>query len=128
MPTTCHLQYSNSYPDQFQDKGVVDKGGAMKEFELFPWKKQADDYEAQDDRDKDYDADNEGISTTLNAPTVPKIIFKSDENQLIIATYGGKEFTMEEANFNIEYANLFSKKYSAFTIIHHTNPLKKDDW
>ncbi len=86
-------QYSENYSDQFQLKGMIDKDNAIDEFQLFPWDKEINDYKRSNDN-----------------PTIPKIIFESDDQrQLHIEAVSLKGFT-------VEYSNFASKKYSEFYI------------
>ena len=90
---TWKTQHSESYSDQFRLRGVIDKDKAIDEFQLFPWDKEIDDYKR-----------------SIDNPTIPKIIFESDdERQLHIEAISLKGFTLE-------YSNFPTKKYSEFYI------------
>ena len=88
---TWKIQLSENYADEFKQKGTIDKEKAVEEFQLFPWDKEIDDYKRRDDN-----------------PTVPKIVFDSDDNrQLIISSTSNK-------GYEVEYTNLGSNKCSDF--------------
>ena len=92
MPTyTWKIQFSEDYSDKFQQKGSIEKEKAVEEFQLFPWDKEIDDFKRRDDN-----------------PTVPKIIFNSDDQrQLIIETTNIK-------GYSVEYSNFVTNKFSDF--------------
>lgn len=90
---TWKIQFSEHYPDQFVPKGTIDKEKAVEEFQLFPWDKEIDDFKRRNDN-----------------PTVPKIIFNSDDQrQLIIESTTIK-------GYSVEYTNLATHKYADFYI------------
>jgi hypothetical protein len=76
---TWKIQLSESYSDQFHQKGPIDKEKAIDEFQLFPWDKEIDDYRRRHDN-----------------PTSPKIIF-TDANgrELMIAAINTKGYELE---------------------------------
>ncbi|MBL7901489.1 MAG: hypothetical protein JNK73_05790 [Bacteroidia bacterium] len=88
---TWKVQFSENYTDEFIQKGPIDKEKAVEEFQLFPWDKEIDDYKRRDDN-----------------PTVPKIIFNSDDNrQLVLASTSNK-------GYEAEYTNILTNKFSNF--------------
>jgi len=88
---TLKIQLSENYSDKFVQKGTIDKEKAVKEFQLFPWEKEIDDYKTRNDN-----------------PTIPKIVFDSDDDrQLIISSTSNK-------GFEIEYTNNATNKFSDF--------------
>lgn len=88
---TWKIQLSENYVDEFKQKGTIDKEKAVEEFQLFPWDKEIDDYKRRDDN-----------------PTVPKIVFDSDDKrQLVISSTSNK-------GYEVEYTNLASNKCSDF--------------
>ncbi|MDZ4665366.1 MAG: hypothetical protein SGJ15_10850 [Bacteroidota bacterium] len=92
-PFTYKIQYAENFSDEFFQKGTIDKDKGLEEFQLFPWGKEIDEY-----------------VRSSNDPTIPKIIFNSDDNiQLIIEAVNNKDFSMEYSNFS-------SQKYSDFYI------------
>lgn len=90
---TYKVQYTENFFDEYIQKGLVEKEKAVEEFQLFPWDKEIDEYLRRSDN-----------------PTIPKIIFNSDDNrQLIIEAVNTKGYAMEYSNFK-------AKKYSDFYI------------
>lgn len=88
---TWKVQFSENYADEFLQKGTIDKENAIEEFQLFPWDKEIDDYKRRDDN-----------------PTVPKIIFTSDDNrQLTLASTSNK-------GYEAGYTNMSTNKFSDF--------------
>lgn len=86
-------QYSENYIDKFQINGEIEKDNAIDQFQLFPWDKEINDYKRSTDN-----------------PTIPKIIFISDDQrQLQIEAVSSKGFTLE-------YFNFISNKCSEFYI------------
>ncbi len=85
------MQLSENYADEFKEKEIIVKEKAVEEFQLFPWDKEIDDYKRRDDN-----------------PTIPKIIFDSDDKrQLIISSTSNK-------GYEVEYKNLTTNKFSDF--------------
>ena len=85
------IQFSEHYSDEFKQKGTIDKEKAVEEFQLFPWDKEIDDYKRRDDN-----------------PTIPKIIFNSDDDrQLILSSTSNK-------GYEVEYTNIATNKFSDF--------------
>lgn len=103
MPTyTWKIQLTKNYSDEFLQKGFIDKEKAVEEFQLFPWDKELDDFKRSTD-----------------IPTVPKIIFSSDDQrQLIIEA-------IKIEGYNLEYSNFSSGKFSDFYI---SNNFKKNNF
>lgn len=88
---TWKTQFTENYSDQFQQKGAISKEKAVEEFQLFPWDKEIDEFKRRKDN-----------------PTIPKIIFDSDDQrQLIISSVSNK-------GYEVEYTNRTSNKYSDF--------------
>lgn len=90
MPTyTWKIQLTKNYPDEFLQKGSIDKEKAVEEFQLFPWDKELDDFKR-----------------STNTPTIPSIIFTSDDQrQLIIEA-------VNVDGYSVEYSNFSSGKFS----------------
>jgi hypothetical protein len=85
------IQFSEHYADEFKQKGTIDKEKAVEEFQLFPWDKEIDDYKRSNEN-----------------PSIPKIVFTSDDNrQLIISSTGNK-------GYQAEYTNSATNKFSDF--------------
>jgi hypothetical protein len=103
MPTyTWKIQLTKNYADEFLQKGSTNKEKAVEEFQLFPWDKELDDFKRSAD-----------------TPTVPKIIFSSDDQrQLIIEA-------VNVDGYNLEYSNFSSGKFSDFYI---SNDFEKNNF
>jgi len=90
---TWKTQLSKNYSDQFQPKGSIDKEKAIEEFQLFPWDKELDDFKR-----------------SIDNPTIPKIIFDSnDQRQLIIEA-------IDIEGYRVEYSNFSTGKFSEIYI------------
>ncbi len=89
---SCKVQLSNFYPDQFENKGVVDVSEAIDVFQQFQW----------DDEVFNYQNKVENI-------TVPKIIFNNNNIKLSI-------YTKSLKGFYLLYENLELNQYSDFFI------------
>ncbi len=99
---TWKIQFSEHYADEFKHKGTIDKEKAVEEFQLFPWDKEIHDYKRRRDN-----------------PTIPKIVFVSDDmRQLIISSTNNK-------GYEAEYINLGSNKHSDF---HLSNDFEKKNY
>ena len=103
MPSyTFKIQSCKNYPDEFQQKGSIEKEKAIEEFQLFPWDKEIDDFKRNNERS-----------------TTPKIVFNSnDQRQLMIEA-------VDELGYNIEYSNFSSGKCSDFYI---SNDFEKNNF